>query len=80
MKNRDASFSDPFSAIRGPSPTVVAAMFGVPAERVRTQYLRNAAQLEAMAAKSESIGRPVNGYSAENLRKLAASAKAKANE
>lgn len=77
---RDASFSDPFSAIRGPSPTVVAAMFGVPAERVRAQYLRNAEQLSAMAAKAESTGKLVNGYTAESLRLHAASAKAKANE
>jgi hypothetical protein len=55
-------------------------MFGVPVENVRVKYLRNAAQLEAMAAKAEATGKPVNGYTAESLRKHAASAKAKANQ
>jgi hypothetical protein len=72
--------TDPFSAVRGPSPTVVSKMFGVPVENVRVKYLRNAAQLEAMAAKAEATGKPVNGYTAESLRKHAASAKAKANQ
>jgi hypothetical protein len=63
---------------RGPSE--VAAIFNCPVENVRAQYLRNAAQLEAMAAKTEATGKPVNGYTAESLRKHAASAKAKANE
>jgi len=53
-------------------------MFGVPVERVRTQYIRNAEQLEAMATKAESTGKTVNGYTAESLRRHAASAKAKA--
>jgi len=72
--------TDPFSAIRGPSPSVVAAMFGTTVDRVRAQYRRNAAQLAEMADKATATGKPVNGYSAESLRKLAASAIAKSNE
>lgn len=72
--------SDPFSAVRGPSPSVVAAMFGCPVENVRAQYRKNAAQLEAMASEAEKSGKKVNGYTAGDLRRLAKSALEKANQ
>ena len=71
---------DPFSAIRGPSPSVVASMFGVPVERVRQQYARNARQLRDMASKALATGKPCRGYSAGDLNRLAMSAEQKAKE
>lgn len=72
--------TDPFSAIRGPSPSVVAEMFGTSVDRVRQQYRTNSAQLRKMANKAASTGKPINGYSAESLFKLAESALAKSKE
>jgi hypothetical protein len=45
----------------------VAKRFGTTIERVRAQYLANAAQMRAMAEKAERTGRKVNGYTAEQL-------------
>lgn len=72
--------SDPFSAVRGPSPSVVAKMFGANVENVRAQYRKNAAQLESMADEAEKSGKKVNGYAAGDLRRLAKSALEKANQ
>ena len=48
-----------------PTPETVARMFGVPIERVREQYRRNARQLAAMAAEAD--GKKVNGYTRAEL-------------
>lgn len=46
------------------------AIFGCTPAQLRAQHARNADMLAGMLAKAESTGRKVNGYTADELRKL----------
>lgn len=48
----------------------IAKMFGCTEEQAKAQYARNAAQLAEMEAKANSIGRKVNGFTAQQLANL----------
>jgi len=56
----------------------IAALFGVPEERVREQFRRNAAQLDRMADRAG--GGKVNGFTRAQLTAYAESARRKADE
>lgn len=64
--------------MKQPTTNQIASLFGCSEAQVRAQFAKNAAQLEAMAAKAESTGRKVNNYTAAQLREMAAKARAKA--
>lgn len=68
------------AAQHGPSPAVVAAMFGVSETGVREAYARNAKQLRGMAEKAIQTGQKVRGFTGEQLKRMAESAAQKATQ
>lgn len=60
-----------------PTTQQIATLFGCTEAQVRRQFARNAQQLSQMAAKAETTGRKVNGYTAAQLRAAAAQAASK---
>jgi len=54
------------------TPEQVAKMLGVSLERIKEQYLSNAQGLEKMYNKAVATGKKVNGYTADQLDKMAA--------
>lgn len=50
----------------------IAKMFGCTEDQARAQYARNAAQLAGMQHKARTSQRKVNGYTADELGKMAA--------
>lgn len=77
-KKRPVGSCSLLAAQHGPSPEVVAAMFGVPVAGVREAYARNAKQLQDMAEQSTRTGRKVRGFTGEQLSRMATSAAQKA--
>lgn len=59
--------------------TMQGLMFGCTPAQLRAQHARNADMLAGMLAKAESTGRKVNGYTADELRKLHNAAQQRAN-
>ena len=49
----------------------IAEIFGCTADQVRRQFASNAAGLRGMAAKAESKGKKINGYTASKLGEMA---------
>ena len=68
------------AAQHGPSPAVVAAMFGCTEASVREAYARNAKQLLGMAEQANRMGRKLRGYTGEQLQRMSESAAQKATQ
>lgn len=49
------------------TPAEIARAMGCTEQQARAQLARNAAQLDAMAAKAKATGKKVNGYTYEQL-------------
>jgi hypothetical protein len=54
------------------SADVVAERFGCAPAQARRQYARNAEQLRGMCERALETGRKVNGYTADELARMAA--------
>lgn len=52
------------------TPEMVAQVMGCTVEQLRNQHARNANQLAGMLHKAVTTGKKVNGYTADELRKL----------
>lgn len=57
-----------------PTCAEIAARLGITPAQARAGFLRNAASLRGMAAKADSTGRKVNGFTAAQLHAMAADA------
>jgi hypothetical protein len=50
--------------------SAVCRMFNIPVERLNQQYAANAATFKTMYDKAVKTGKKVNGYTADQLKKL----------
>lgn len=61
-----------------PTPSQIAKIFGCTEQQVRKQFASNAKQLSSMASKAQRTSRKVNGFTAEQLCRMADNAAANA--